>query len=212
MLSFALIYSLSWRLWPFPLDREQSLVLLQQAAVDIAALSACLDTFVELAQVHASTVTGCYGRYLRDILWCKLYETAVLPAPAPFPWGHKLERLAPDNPLILTPQGTLAGWQEATGKHYLQVQNYRASLTPGRRPGRPKGAKARKKHAPSQSRIDPTLAARAYHMALDGAHWTEIARVLLPTHNLYDPTQSAQARGRVSRLIERGRLNAQRQP
>jgi hypothetical protein len=78
------------------------------------------------------------------------------------------------------------------------------------RPGRPAKLKqdSAEPKTQKQQRIDPVLAARAYHLHSDGRHWTAIARELLPSLNLYDPRQREQARARVSRLIERGRLNA----
>ncbi len=94
----------------------------------------------------------------------------------------------------------------------LQGKIPEASYLLGSAPHRGRPAKLKQDSAEPKTqkrqRIDPNLAARAYDLHSDGRHWTTIAKELVPTLNLYDEQQRQQARSRVNRLIERGRLNS----
>src|SRR5262249_28623241 len=115
------------------------------------------------------------------------------------------ERLSPDNPLMLTPDGTLAGWNKDTRKSdYFALELYKSSMRPTMKRGPKK--KDKPKHETSQGRLDPLEAERAYHMDEQGTHWKVIARELLPELNLNDRRKAEQARKRIDRLIERGSL------
>lgn len=192
----------------FLLNHEQSMALWEQSAEETATLYTCMEQLRRLISQYAHKVELCYGPYLMESLWGGLFHAMVLDPPAPPPWGQRIHRLAPDNPLTLTSDGTLAGWEEANEKHFWQFRNYKASLKPANSPGRPKGAKNRKDRSTPQARIDPQQAAQACQMHLDGVHWTVIARHVLPSSNLNDRRHRAQARSQVMRRIERGLLNA----
>jgi hypothetical protein len=112
----------------------------------------------------------------------------------------------------VTADETLGGWQEASEKHDWQKRNYTASLRPGKRPGRPKGAKDRKDRSPQRGSIDPEQAAMAYQLSQDQFHWLHIAKQLNAPYNLSDPTEKARARQWVRERIHRGKINSQHRP
>ena len=93
-------------------------------------------------------------------------------------------------------------------RHFQQLRDYRASLRPRKKRGRPKGAKRPK--ARGRGGIDPAKARRAYEMDQQGTHWREIAATLLPEIDLY--ADSDKAYQRVRRLAERGRIIFRKSP
>jgi hypothetical protein len=85
----------------------------------------------------------------------------------------RIERMSPDNPLTVTGDGTLDGWREAEPKHFLEFENYRASLKPAEdvKPvGRPRKQSTEQARTPRKSNhnLDPGMAALAYQMHSDG--------------------------------------------
>ena len=112
----------------------------------------------------------------------------------------RIDHHLPDNPITITPEGAVEGWGTADMPHFQQLRDYRSSLRPAGKPGRPPK--------------DVELAAVVYAKDLDGKHWKEIARTVgLRDHegrpyDLYDPKDAKRAYSRVRALIERGRLTA----
>jgi len=187
---------------PFPLSDEESEQLWQDASPAILAYRDSSQRFMAFLPRYVPQLVAVYGRHVDELLYgVLLHQCHITPPPGV---GERVERLAPDNPLRLTPEGTLAGWQEATEVDLMALKLYKASVRPTRKRGRKKAAMP--KHGPSQSRLDPGLATEAYHMAEDHQPWQLIARKLLPQLNLHDRRQAEQARKKVARLIERGRL------
>ena len=132
--------------------------------------------------------------------------------PWPLSWPQHIWHFLPDNPITFTADGHVdsASLLLAERPHFLQLADYITSLCPAAPRGRPRKSPTPPRATPHH-RIDPTAAAKAYQMHTDGVAWQKIAKELLPALSLYDARQKEQARSRVSRLIERGRLLASTQ-
>src|SRR5712691_8274366 len=100
----------------------------------------CMRELVTLFQQHEPDVAEVYGRSLHVFLLQGIFRERGIQWPEP--WAMHIEALAPDNPLRLTADGTLAGWQEAEAEHFFQLEHYRASIKPTedvKRPVHPQG-------------------------------------------------------------------------
>ena len=160
-----------------------------------------LGPLVETVRETAPDVDHFFGIYLAEWLQFFLLHAVGIDLPEDLkPMRH--DRFLPDNPVTLTKDGTIKGHQTATMRHFQQLRDYQRSLQPPKQRGRRPGTKRPK--AQGRGGIDPEKALSACEMDQHGKHWREIATTLLPEIDLY--VASAIAYGRVSRLIERGRI------
>ncbi len=120
----------------------------------------------------------------------------------------KIERLLPDNPLRLD-ESFLNYTPEQITKHGFQLRDLVRASRPQRPLGRPKKSVNNESSLAGSRAIDKECSDRYYQMSLDGKHWHAIARVIYPTlHAAGRRTRKIEKR--ISRFIERGRLNAKK--
>lgn len=147
------------------------------------------------------------GRYLRTWLHRVFIDAAGLPAPAGLDEQCQIERLSPDSPFrFLTDDDmVLDAGAVLEMRHWREVRDYRRSLAPAGRVGRPRGSKKQK--GSGRRPLDPHMASRAARMSDDGADWRKIADAVGVNYDRYDTKDTNRARSKVTRLVERGRLN-----
>ena len=192
----------------FPLSPEHSQALWEHSTADRDLYTQAFSQLVEVLDTNSCYFSRLYGPYLREFigeyLSCQAGATLSLPA--------RIYRLHPDNPLTINADGSISGCEKASLKDFMQLQAYYASLQEAQRRGRPEKPYNHRPTTTQKSRsrmLDPAKAARAYQLFMGGHNWKAIAHEVLPPCNLGDPRQRNQAKSKVSRLIERGRLNAQ---
>ena len=117
----------------------------------------------------------------------------------------------PGNPLTiktdpLTGEERLAGWENATVKHFTEMKSYDRARKPARPVGRPPGLPKPKKSG--KPRLDPELGLRVHQCKLDLSRegkrrkipvWEQIARQVLGIKNI--PTDR-KARDRLRKKID----------
>ena len=130
-----------------------------------------------------------------------------LPAPPELDEQCTIERFSPDSPLRVLEDGQLVpdAGTVPDMRHLQQWRDYLRSLVPEGRVGRPRGSKKQK--GSGRPLIDPDKARRAARMSADGANLPKIADAVGVDYNRYDPKDTNRARSKVTRLVERGRLN-----
>ena len=160
-----------------------------------------MQDLMTLCAEKAPDLVRIYGPHLGEFLSLGLYCVVGLESPST--WGRRVHHLALDNPLMITADGTLAGWEEAKPQHSLQLDAYRQSLRPPQKRGPKPTAAAQIARAPR--RLDPVMAARASALRGNGAKWRTIARELFPHARLNEAM-----RKKIDRLIYLGNMNARR--
>jgi hypothetical protein len=173
---------------------------------DVSSFRTDFERLLRLFHTHAPRMAAVYGKNLP--LWamhelCRAggIESDFLPA-------ARIERLSPDNPLTVTPDGTLAGWEAASVPHYAALSMYKDSLRPPQKRGRKKRLAPRP--AAQALRLDPVLATKVYQRSMDGAKWEVIAKQYLPEYDLRDKLRRDAARKKIGRLIYCGKLLAKK--
>jgi hypothetical protein len=120
----------------------------------------------------------------------------------------KIERLLPDNPIRL--DETFANsTPEQMASYAFQIRDLARTMQPRRAPGRPKKSANKTPASAGNRSLDTANAARSYQMSLDGQTWRKIALAIYPNLSAED-RRSRKIEKRITRLIERGRLNAKK--
>jgi hypothetical protein len=187
----------------FPLSDEESEQLWQDASPAILAYRDSYQRFMAFLPRYVPQIVAVYGRHVDELLYgLLLHHCQITPPPG---LGERVERLAPDNPLRLTPEGALVGWDEAKSRHLFQVQQYQRSFELPKRPGRRKKTSSADRVKPSGRRLDPAQAALAYQLHVDGKDWPMIAARIGIAYNAHDPQDRERTRKRIDRLIFAGK-------
>ena len=181
----------------------------------VAALRATPDDFRSSLGKLAEAVRECSPALRHVYTEDRLRELlgAVTHAFLAIAWGvdpeqyvavpDSIDHFLPDNPLTITPEGAVAGWESADMPHFQQLRDHRTSLRPPGQLGRPPKEEA--------------LARKVYAMVRAGQHWTEIVRAVGlrdkegQQYNLYDSAARKSAYSHYDRLRHRGRLLANQQ-
>jgi hypothetical protein len=191
----------------FPLSDEESHELWRDAAPAILAYRDAYQRFRAFLPRYVPQIVAVYGRNADELLYGLLLHHCQLTPPPGL--GERVERLAPDNPLRLTPEGAMVEWEKAKSKHLLQVQQYLRSFEIPKKGGRPRKPSKPVEDMPSGPTGSPAQTAQAYQLHLNGAPWHEIAAQLGITYNAHDAQDRKRIREHINRLIfsEKKRMN-----